>query len=122
MATRSSQGIVTKVTGGSSKLTSLDVTTSGSDQEYILGGVPGTAGGESLFKIQLFANNIPIDYRLEEAVDEDGPWEELESGTAASVMGNEVSYSASGVFYAGVLKLTISSPSAGSYSVKMLAK
>ena len=122
MTTRSSQGIVTKVTGGASKLTSLNIFTNASEQVYLLGGVTGTAGGESLFKIQLFANNVDVDYRLEEAVDEDGPWEELDSGTALAVMSNELSYSASGVFYAGVLRLVITGMSAGQYSVKMLAK
>lgn len=123
MTVKSSQGIVTRVTGGSSRLTAIDVATDASDQHYLLGAVTGTAGGEGLFCIHLYGNTVSVDYTLEEAIDEDGPWVEIETGTALAASGpDEVTYNATGVFYAGVMRLTVNGGSAGTYSVKMLAK
>lgn len=123
MTVKSSQGIVTRVTGGSSKLTALDIATNASDQYYLLGAVTGTAGGEGLFCIHLYGNTVDVVYTLEEAVDEDGPWLEIETGTAVTAVdATEITYNATGVFYAGVMRLTVNGASAGVYSVKMLAK
>lgn len=124
MTQRSNQGIVTRVTGGSSKLTAINVDTNAEDQEYIIGGVTGSVGGESLFCIYLYANNTPIVYTLFEGIDEEGPWVQLDTGTALEVTIDplEVTYQATGVFYSGVLRLVCNGASAGAYSVKMLAK
>jgi hypothetical protein len=101
--------------------------TADSEVEYVyhyLGMTPGNSGGESIYYIQVYDNETAIDVVLEEAIDSEGPWTELDSQAAIPIGSpTTVSYLASGVFYGGVLRVGVKyAASAGSYSIKMLSK
>ncbi len=93
---------------------------------YDLGMVAGMPGGDSTFFVHIYNNTVEIDYVVLEGVDQDGPFEEIDSGTFVAVPfdANTVSVSASGVFYGGVIRVGVkmSSPGSGTVSIKMLAK
>lgn len=121
---QSRQAPTTKVTGTPNLYRQVDLATSASYVNYDLGMVAGEDGGDSLFFIHLYDNDVALEYELLEGVDQDGPWDVVDSGAIAiSVDPATPTLTKSGVFYGGVLRLAVRhSAGAGTFSLKMLSK
>lgn len=122
----SEQTTATKVTGAISRLNQPARQTEATYVYYDLGLVDRASGGESTFFIHIYDNTVAIDYViLEGCLDDEGPWDTLDSGTAiaASVDPTVPTVTLSGVFYGGIIRVGIKhTTTQGLVSIKMLAK
>lgn len=121
---QSNQGSTTVVTGTANLYRQADLATAASYVSYDLGMVTGEPGGDSMFFIHVYDNDVSLDYELLEGVDQNGPWDTIDSGTIAISADPTVpTLTKSGVMYGGVIRLNIrQTAGAGTFSLKMLSK
>lgn len=121
---QSRQGATALVTGTANVYRGGDLATTVGYTGYDLGMVQGEPGGDATFFIHVYDNDVALDYELLEGVDQEGPWDLLDSGVVAiSADPTTPTLSKSGIFYGGVIRLNLKhSSGSGTFSIKMVSK
>lgn len=121
---QSRQGATALVTGTANVYKGADLATSVDFIGYDVGMVQGEPGGDSTFLFHVYDNDVELDYELLEGIDQEGPWDVLDSGSIAISADPTIpTLTKSGIFYGGVLRLNVKhATSSGTFSIKIISK
>jgi hypothetical protein len=116
----SSQAHANRVTTAADIYVEEGLTSSASYVDYMIGGLETNYGVGGLFKIILHSATVGLDYVLEEAISQNGPFKQIDSGSVLAGAVGEINYDADGVLYGLILRFRVKHTStAGSYGLQM---
>ena len=122
MASKSRMATAGKVVSAADILILQDLATTVGYTDYLVGAHKNNNGVGGLFKIILHSADTGLDYVLEEAISEDGPFKQLDSGSVLAGAAGEINYDADGVLYGLILRLRVKhTTTAGTFGLQMSA-